>query len=51
VALLDSPNGKKSVGQIKKGDKVLALTGEVHSVPLRVTARMTIRMPGPRPEI
>jgi hypothetical protein len=39
VTLLDSPNGKKVVGQIKKGEKVLALTGEVHSVPLRVTAK------------
>ncbi len=39
MTLLDSPNGKKVVGQIKKGEKVLALTGEVHSVPLRVTAK------------
>jgi hypothetical protein len=39
VTLLDSPNGKKVVGRIKKGDKVLALTGEVHSVPLRVIAQ------------
>ena len=39
VTLLDSPNGKKVVGQIKKGERVLALTGEVHSVPLRVTAK------------
>src|ERR1700737_4566206 len=38
VTLLDIPNGKKVVGQIKKGEKVLALTGEVHSVPLRVVA-------------
>ena len=39
VTLLDSPNGKKVVGQIKKGEKVLALTGEVHSVPQRVIAK------------
>ena len=38
VTLLDSPNGKGVVGQFKKGEKVLALTGEVHSVPLRVVA-------------
>ena len=38
MTLLDIPNGKKVVGQIKKGEKVLALTGEVHSVPLRVVA-------------
>lgn len=36
VTLLDTPNAKSAVGQIKKGEKVLALTGEVHSVPLRV---------------
>jgi hypothetical protein len=39
VTLLDSPNGKKVVGRIKKGERVLALTGEVHSVPLRVIAQ------------
>ncbi len=38
VTLLDSPNGKRVVGRVKKGQKVLALTGEVHSVPLRVVA-------------
>jgi hypothetical protein len=36
--LVDSPNGKNVVGRIKKGEKVLALTGEVHSVPVRVVA-------------
>jgi len=36
VTLLDVPNGKAVVGQIKKGEKVLALTGEVHSVPLPI---------------
>jgi hypothetical protein len=39
VTLLDSPNGKRVVGQVKKGQKVLALTGETHSVPLRFIAR------------
>ena len=39
VTLLDSPNGKKVVGQINKGERVLALTGEVHSVPVRVIAQ------------
>jgi len=39
VTLLDIPNGKKVVGHIKKGEKVLALTGEVHCVPLRVIAK------------
>ena len=38
VTLLDSPKGKKVVGRIKKGERVMALTGEVHSVPLRVIA-------------
>ena len=39
VMLLDSPNGKRVVGRIKKGERVLALTGEVHSVPLRVIVK------------
>jgi hypothetical protein len=39
VTLLESPNGKRVVGRIKKGERVLALTGEVHSVPLRVIAQ------------
>jgi hypothetical protein len=38
VTLLDDPNGKRVVGRVRKGQKVLALTGEVHSVPLRVVA-------------
>ena len=38
VTLLDTPSGKRVVGQIKKGESVLALTGEVHSVPQRVVA-------------
>jgi len=38
VTLLDSPNGKRVVGRVKKGQRVLALTGEVHSVPLPVVA-------------
>jgi hypothetical protein len=39
VALVDKPNGKRVVGRIKKSEKVLALTGEVRSVPLRVVAQ------------
>lgn len=39
VVLLEGPNGKTVVGQVKKGERVLALTGEVHSVPVRVVAR------------
>jgi len=38
VTLLDRPNGKRVVGRVKKGQRVLALTGEVHSVPLRMVA-------------
>jgi hypothetical protein len=38
LTLLDIPTGKRVVGQIRKGEKVLALTGEVHSVPLQVVA-------------
>ncbi len=38
VTLLDGPNRKRVVGRIKKGESVLALTGEVHSIPLRVVA-------------
>ena len=39
VTLVVGPNGKKIVGRIKKGERVLALTGEVHSIPLRVVAQ------------
>jgi hypothetical protein len=38
VTLLDSPNGKRVVARVKKGERVAALTGEVHSVPVRVVA-------------
>jgi len=46
VTLLDSPNGKSVVGRIKKGERVLALTGEVHSVPLRLIAQHDYRDAG-----
>ena len=36
---MDEPNGKKIVGHVRKGESVLALTGEVHSIPLRVVIR------------
>jgi hypothetical protein len=39
VTLLNLPDGKSVVGLIKKGEKVLALTGEIHSVPQPVVAR------------
>jgi len=39
ATLVESPNSKKVVGHIKKGQKILALTGEVHSRPLRVVVR------------
>jgi hypothetical protein len=39
VTFVDVPDGKVVVGQIKKGEKVLALTGEIHSVPLPIVAR------------
>jgi hypothetical protein len=45
VTLLDSPNGKRVVGRVKKGQKVLALTGEIHSVPFVLSPTTTIQMP------
>src|SRR5260370_14980065 len=36
--MVDRAKGKKGVGRIKKGERGMALTGEVHSVPLRVIA-------------
>ena len=39
MALVDQPNGKKVVARIHKGEEVQALTGEVHSIPLRVVAK------------
>ena len=38
VTLYDRPNGERIVGRLRKGEEVQALTGEVHSVPLRVRA-------------
>lgn len=40
ITLVDNPNGKKIVARIHKGEKVQALTGEVHSIPLRVVAEL-----------
>src|SRR5438477_1090405 len=37
--LVNAPNGKKVVAHIHKGERVQAITGEVHSHPLRVVAR------------
>lgn len=39
ISLLDQPNGKKVVAQLHKGEKVQGVTGEVHSIPLRTTAK------------
>ena len=39
ISLLDQPNGKKVVTQLHKGEKVQGVTGEVHSIPLRTTAK------------
>jgi hypothetical protein len=38
IDLVDQPNGKRVVGQLHKGEKVQGVTGEVHSIPLRVVA-------------
>lgn len=38
IALVDQPNGKRIVGRIRKGEKVQAVTGEVHGTPMRVVA-------------
>jgi hypothetical protein len=38
MPLLDIPDGKKVIGQIKKGEKVLAMTGEIHSIPLQAVS-------------
>jgi hypothetical protein len=38
ITLVNVPDGSKALGQIKKGEKVLALTGEIHSVPVRVVS-------------
>ena len=40
MALVDQPNGKKIVARIRKGEVVQAITGEVHSIPLRVVAKV-----------
>ena len=37
--MLDKPNGKKNVARIQKGETVQAITGEVHSIPLRIVAK------------
>lgn len=38
ISLLDKPKGKTVVARLQKGEKVQAITGEVHSIPLRVVA-------------
>jgi hypothetical protein len=39
ISLVDQPNGKKVVAQLHKGEKVQGVTGEVHSIPMRVIAK------------
>jgi hypothetical protein len=39
ITLMDQPGGKKLIARVHKGEKVQALTGEVHSIPLRVVAQ------------
>src|ERR1700680_3237001 len=38
ITLVDHPNSKKLVAHVHKGEEVQGLTGEVHSIPLRVVA-------------
>jgi hypothetical protein len=39
IALVDQPNGKRVVARIHEGEKAQAVTGEGHSIPLRVLAK------------
>ncbi len=43
--LYDQPNGVRVVGHLRAGERVTGLTGEVHSVPIRVVAKETILDP------
>ncbi len=38
VPLLDRPNGHHVIGRVHSGEVVLGITGEVHSIPVRVVA-------------
>ncbi len=38
IKLYDRPNGNTVVGALKKGEIVKALTGEIHSIPVRAKA-------------
>jgi len=39
ISLIDHPDGKRIVAQLHKGEKVQGVTGEVHSIPLRLIAK------------
>lgn len=39
IALVDQPNSKRVVARIHEGEKAQAVTGEGHSIPLRVLAK------------
>ncbi len=38
ITLYNRPDGKTVVGALRKGEVVKALTGEIHSIPVRATA-------------
>lgn len=46
MAVLDHPGGTRIVARIRKGERVRAITGEVHSRPLRVIATRDHPEPG-----
>ena len=48
VTVLNRPNGK-SIGELDKGEWVQALTGETHSVPLKVVATREVPEAGIHP--
>ncbi len=45
IELYDKPNGVRVVGHLRPGERVTGLTGEVHSAPIRVTAKENILDP------
>ena len=45
MVLVDRPDGKKIVARIEKGEKVQAMTGEIHSIARRVIASQDSKRP------
>jgi len=45
IDLYDKPNGTRIVGHLRAGEHVAGLTGEVHSIPIRVVAKENIPDP------